>query len=91
MISIERAQEAIKASSACKDRSPEVILELMTDRESFQYLVLHAPELLTVLYSLIQDEGIQRELELETSKILSLALRPIAETIKNNRRNYYHE
>ena len=68
MIPIERAQEAIKASSACKDRSPEVILELMTDRESFQYLVLNKPELLSVLYSLIQDEGIQRELEGKPAK-----------------------
>ena len=91
MISIERAHKAINASSACKDISTKTIFELMTNRESFQYLVLHAPELLTVLYSLIQDEGIQRELEGETSKILSLELRPIAETIKNNRRNYYHE
>ena len=74
MIPIERAQEAIKASAPAKDRSPEVILELMTDRESFQYLVLNKPELLPVLYSLIQDEGIQRELEWETSKILSLGI-----------------
>ena len=67
-----RAQEAIKASSACKDRSPEVILELMTNRESFQCLVLNKPEVLPVLYSLIQDEGIQQELEWEASRILSL-------------------
>lgn len=72
MISIERAQEAIKASSACKNRAPETILELMTNRESFHHLVLHAPELLPVLYSLIQDEEIQRELEWEASRLLSL-------------------
>ena len=71
MISIERAQAAIKASSACKDRS-EMILELMTNRDSFQYLVMHKPELLPVLYRIIQDEGIQRELECEASRILSL-------------------
>ena len=74
MIPIERAQEAIKASSACKDRSPEVILKLMTDRESFQYLVLNKPNLLPVLYRIIQDEGIQRELEREASRILSLGI-----------------
>ena len=71
MISIERAQEALKNSRACKDRSTEVILELMTNREHFQHLVMYKPMLLPVLYRLVQDAGIQRELEWEASKFLS--------------------
>ena len=74
MISIERAQGAVRKSRACKDRSTAPILKLMTDRESFQYLVLNKPELLSVLYRIIQNEGIQRELEREASKILSLGI-----------------
>ena len=71
MISIERAQEALMKSRACKDRSTEMILELMTNRESFYYLVRRKPELLPVLYRIIQDEGIQRELECEAEEIIA--------------------
>ena len=69
MISIHRAREAINASPRCAVRHHELLFKLLTNRASFEVLVLKKPQLLPALYNIIYALDIKIELEREAEFI----------------------